>query len=1533
MRVECYRIRAVAFSFNLKACLFPAHFKMSLVLLFFLALSQIARAGSFSEPESRQADISFFQNDENSYFEKAVSRLKWAALQMLANKQAAAESVMAISLIAPPDITVECNQIPAPQMPAATTTCNSDINLTLREVKTNIQCENAYVLQRIWIATDTCAGVARDTQFVTVKDTQKPTLHLTHPRLLGYEDGDTVHLYCDQGLTFDADDAYATDNCDGSASVIFVDYIIENSDCARNGYLMKMVCGWIAEDNCNNRDSITLIFLVFDNIAPVFGTIPDTQVIDCHRLAHIIQPEVTDNCEGLISITSDDVIMPGRCTGEKMIMRTWRAFDQCGNNSSKEQVILVRDTTAPVFVGVPRDTFIACDAAVPAPAVVTAVDNCSPNVSVQFSETYSNDGCREVFTRTWSSTDDCGNTGVAVQVISLIDTVGPIITSTPDLEITIECDEDLPTDFPLFEDNCSMALQYDSFSTIIPQDCGYLLEKTWTATDSCGNTTAFTQKVFVVDTTDPVLSNIPADTTVRCDEMPPVAQVTSLDNCDPNVQIVFEEDTLGTVCADLRIVRTWTAIDSCGNSRQASQMIQITDDEAPSLFNVPGDVTLECDSAPLPDSVFASDNCDQNVVITVEETTSGDSCTGILTKIWTATDVCGNSSSASQVITFIDTTEPVIQLNHPDLAGVQNGDTLYFECEDLIRLTENDVLITDNCDEDVEVSFDENVTAAADCQQEGYFEKWTFTWQANDNCGNISEFFLTIFTFDSAAPVLINVPDDFEADCDANIPPAPAVDATDNCSGAVTIELSESMEFNGCDRKIIRIWTATDNCGNASSQSQVITLIDEVAPKVVAAPRDTTIKCDASEPLEEPVFEDNCSDSLTITAISSIAQQPCGYIIVKEWTATDDCGNSTTYTRTITAIDSQPPVFSGAPADTTIFCNQIPNPPVVTATDNCDDDIQVNYQEVIHNQSGCSNWRIVRTWSATDDCGNRATTWQTIMIQDNEPPVFSADPADVTVECGQIPPPDTLTATDNCGNVSSLTFEENRIDGNCPDNYTLVRVWEATDECGNLASVSQVVTVVDNTPPTLVFNHPRLNGVNDGDTIIFECGNLVLFGEDDVITTDNCSVPDVDFTEDISGSGDCMNDGFFEKLVCRWTATDACGNSTSLSIVVIVTDLTSPEFINFPDDLTINCNDELPEVDSVQIRDNCPLGVSLEFMETQTTGSCPGEIIYERTWTATDHCGNSAVRTQIITQTDTIPPTFVNVPQDLTVSCDSVLGNPDVISAVDNCTDSVSITFEEEILDGNCPGNATVLRTWTATDDCGNSASVSQTITIFDNEAPVFGSTPTDITIECDIPVPDPITPVVSDNCDANVTTTLTETRVDGNCAAEYEIRREWTATDHCGNTSTITQTVFVRDTDGPLVSDPLEDLFISCDALVPAPVTPDFDDNCSDSITIIFSENILPGNCSESSTIVRTWTAVDECGNQNSTVQNIFIRDNTPPAVISQPGDLVVDCSEAIADESPVFEDNCDDDLDISFIADTISGACAANFTITRTW
>jgi hypothetical protein len=159
-------------------------------------------------------------------------------------------------------------------------------------------------------------------------------------------------------------------------------------------------------------------------------------------------------------------------------------------------------------------------------------------------------------------------------------------------------------------------------------------------------------------------------------------------------------------------------------------------------------------------------------------------------------------------------------------------------------------------------------------------------------------------------------------------------------------------------------------------------------------------------------------------------------------------------------------------------------------------------------------------------------------------------------------------------------------------------------------------------------------------------------------------------------------------------------------------------------------------------------------------------------------------------------------PDDITREC-SESTDPSITgtaTATDNCDSDPAITHIDSIIPGICTQTYDIERTWTATDDCGNSDSCVQTINVEDTTAPVLSDIPADITVECDA-VPDPATVTSTDNCDTSPTIDFTENRTDGSCPSEYTLTRTWTAIDDCENNASDTQNVAVRDTTPPVIA------------------------------------------------------------------------------------------------------------------------------------
>ena len=170
---------------------------------------------------------------------------------------------------------------------------------------------------------------------------------------------------------------------------------------------------------------------------------------------------------------------------------------------------------------------------------------------------------------------------------------------------------------------------------------------------------------------------------------------------------------------------------------------------------------------------------------------------------------------------------------------------------------------------------------------------------------------------------------------------------------------------------------------------------------------------------------------MTIEVSSETIAGDCAgnYTVVRTFTATDDAGNSTSATQTITVEDTTAPEFTSIPADYTAECSDELILDDASASDNCGEvSIEVSSETIAGDATG--NYTVVRTFTATDDCGNSTSATQTITVEDTTAPEFTSIPADYTSECSDDLILDDATASDNCGEVT-IEVSSETIAGDC----------------------------------------------------------------------------------------------------------------------------------------------------------------------------------------------------------------------------------------------------------------------------------------------------------------------------------------------------------------------------------------------------------------------------------------------------------------------------------------------------------------------
>jgi hypothetical protein len=173
--------------------------------------------------------------------------------------------------------------------------------------------------------------------------------------------------------------------------------------------------------------------------------------------------------------------------------------------------------------------------------------------------------------------------------------------------------------------------------------------------------------------------------------------------------------------------------------------------------------------------------------------------------------------------------------------------------------------------------------------------------------------------------------------------------------------------------------------------------------------------------------------------------------------------------------------------------------------------------------------------------------------------------------------------------------------------------------------------------------------------------------------------------------------------------------------------------VNCPADVDVGCNDPTgpASTGSATATDVCDLDPAITFEDDVLPGNCPpGDVrqTIERTWTATDAAGNAASCEQTISVVDADPPD-VFPPAPLALECNAPGGvpasDPQIVawlgsaSAVDECGPASVSDDAPALFEAGCPpGGQDTTVTFTGTDECGNSASDTSTVTVTDTTAP-----------------------------------------------------------------------------------------------------------------------------------------------------------------------------------------------------------------------
>ncbi len=549
---------------------------------------------------------------------------------------------------------------------------------------------------------------------------------------------------------------------DGVKIAAGVNPTIELTSCGTNTIELTVNDG-MADSEPNYVD-----VTVLDNTPPTIDC-PNDVVLECPADTSVEacgSATATDECDDAPGIVYSDLIS-GLCP--KIIERTWTATDAAGNSSSCIQVITVEDTIQPVFTAIPVDVNVECDGAGNQAelgawlANVDANDICGSVIISNDFNSFS-DGCGATgsATVTWTAVDECGNPNSCSATFTIVDTTPPTII-TPASNLTVECDGSGNTvelnawlnsnGGAVATDICGGVTWSNDF-TGLSDDCGATgsATVTFTATDDCGLSSTTTATFSIVDTTAPVFTSSPQNKTVECNGNGNLTELNAwlnsavaTDVCG-NVNLSHDFTSLSDGCgATGSSTVTWTAIDNCGNTTSTSATFTI-EDTTPPVITCPADVTLECPadtSVAANGSATGSDTCGDVIITHSDSSVPGCGNTEVITRTWTATDECGNSTSCEQIITVVDTTDPVISNLSADYLLAVVGQSVTFSAD-----------VNDNCDDDVDLEWDFGDGSPPSSEPNHAYGQpgiYTATVTATDDCGNWSMDSMIIVVYDPSA--------------------------------------------------------------------------------------------------------------------------------------------------------------------------------------------------------------------------------------------------------------------------------------------------------------------------------------------------------------------------------------------------------------------------------------------------------------------------------------------------------------------------------------------------------------------------------------------------------------------------------------------------------------------------------------------------------------------------------------------------------------------------------------------------------------
>ena len=145
------------------------------------------------------------------------------------------------------------------------------------------------------------------------------------------------------------------------------------------------------------------------------------------------------------------------------------------------------------------------------------------------------------------------------------------------------------------------------------------------------------------------------------------------------------------------------------------------------------------------------------------------------------------------------------------------------------------------------------------------------------------------------------------------------------------------------------------------------------------------ISCDELDNIIAPLVSSSCEGEINSSYEDKLYSGGCYGTIERIWTISDICNNVITYQQFIHLSDNSAPILSEYPENITVNSSQIPPAINISASDNCDPNLLVEFSETPFYDDSATLISIQRKWTVKDKCGNQTSHEQVITISKIQP--------------------------------------------------------------------------------------------------------------------------------------------------------------------------------------------------------------------------------------------------------------------------------------------------------------------------------------------------------------------------------------------------------------------------------------------------------------------------------------------------------------------------------------------------------------------